>query len=70
MLLTVNVQDLLQQGQTERAEHAAQLRARLNELQTKLGVRAPVYVLVTKADLIGGFNESFENLGQDDRNQV
>jgi type VI secretion system protein ImpL len=70
VLLTVNIQDLLQQGSTERQEHAAKLRARLAELQTKLGVRAPVYVLVTKADLIGGFNESFESLGKDDRDQV
>ena len=70
VLLTVNVQDLLQQGPTERAEHAAKLRARLNELHLKLGVRAPVYVLVTKSDLIGGFNESFEALNQDERNQV
>ena len=70
VLLTVNVQDLLQQGATERGEHAAKLRARLQELQAKLGVRAPVYVMVTKADLIGGFNESFEGLGADDRNQV
>ncbi len=70
VLLTVNIQDLLQQGSTERAEHAAKLRARLQELQTKLGVRAPVYVLVTKADLIGGFNESFEALSKDDRDQV
>ena len=29
-----------------------ELRTRLQELQTKLGVRAPVYVLVTKADLL------------------
>jgi type VI secretion system protein ImpL len=70
VLLTVNVQDLLQQGAAERAEHAGKLRARLQELQTKLGVRAPVYVLVTKADLIGGFNETFESLNQDERNQV
>jgi len=70
VLLTVNIQDLLQQGAPERKAHAAQLRARLNELQTKLGVRAPVYVLVTKADLIGGFNESFEALAKDDRDQV
>lgn len=70
VLLTVNVQDLLQQGATERQQHAAQLRARLQELQAKLGVRAPVYVLVTKADLIGGFNESFEALNQDERKQV
>lgn len=70
VLLTVNVQDLLQQGVAERQEHAAKLRARLNELQTKLGLRVPVYVLVTKADLIGGFNESFEALGKEDRDQV
>ena len=70
VLLTVNTQDLLQQGSTERAEHAAQLRARLQELHSKLGVRAPVYVLVTKADLIGGFNESFEALTQAEREQV
>jgi type VI secretion system protein ImpL len=70
VLLTINVQDLLQQGAAERQEHAAKLRARLNELQTKLGLRVPVYVLVTKADLIGGFNESFEALGKEDRDQV
>jgi len=70
VLLTVNIQDLLQQGTTERQEHAAKLRARLQELQTKLGVRAPVYVLVTKSDLIGGFNESFEALNKDERDQV
>lgn len=70
VLLTVNVQDLLQQGATERAEHAAKLRARLAELHAKLGLRPPVYVLVTKADLIGGFNESFEALGKDERDQV
>ncbi|MDE1948514.1 MAG: type VI secretion system membrane subunit TssM, partial [Burkholderiales bacterium] len=70
VLLTVNVQDLLQQGPAERQEHAAKLRARLQELQAKLGLRAPVYVLVTKADLIGGFNESFEALNKDERDQV
>ena len=70
VLLTVNIQDLLQQGAAERAEHAAKLRARLGELQTKLGVRAPVYLLVTKADLIGGFNETFEGLSKEDRDQV
>ena len=70
VLLTVNIQDLLQQGAAERADHAAKLRARLHELHAKLGVRAPVYVLVTKADLIGGFNETFEALNKDERDQV
>ena len=70
VLLTVNVQDLLQQGAAERKEHAAKLRARLQELQTKLGVRPPVYVLVTKSDLIAGFMETFDALGKEERDQV
>ena len=70
VLLTVNIQDLLQQTPVERKEHAAKLRARIQELQEKLGVRPPVYVLVTKADLIAGFNESFGALNKEERNQV
>ncbi len=70
VMLTVNIQDLLQQTPVERKDHAAKLRARMQELAEKLGVRAPVYVLVTKADLIAGFNESFASLNKEERNQV
>ena len=70
VLLTVNIQDLLQQNPAERKEHAGKLRARMQELSLKLGVRAPVYVLITKTDLIAGFNESFGDLGKEERNQV
>ena len=70
VLLTVNIQDLLQQTPVERKDHAAKLRARIQELHEKLGVRPPVYVLVTKADLIAGFNESFGALNKEERNQV
>jgi type VI secretion system protein ImpL len=70
VLLTVNIQDLLQQNPAERKDHAGKLRARMQELTEKLGVRVPVYVLVTKSDLIAGFNEMFGDLGKEERNQV
>jgi type VI secretion system protein ImpL len=70
VILTINIQDLLQQNTTERQEHAQKLRARLHELQSKLGVRPPVYVMVTKADLLAGFNETFDALGKEQRDQV
>ncbi|MFN0184884.1 MAG: type VI secretion system membrane subunit TssM [Aquabacterium sp.] len=70
VLLTVSIQDLLQQTPTERKDHAAKLRARMQELTEKLGVRPPVYVLVTKSDLIAGFNETFGEFNKEDRNQV
>ena len=70
VLLTINVQDLLQQNQTERAQHALKLRERLHELHTKLGVQAPIYVMVTKTDLIAGFNETFDSFNKEQRDQV
>ena len=70
VLLTINIQDLLQQNVTERREHAQKLRARLHDLQAQLGVRAPVYVLITKTDLVAGFNETFDALGKEQRDQV
>lgn len=70
VLLTINIQDLLQQSPGDRKEHASKLRLRLQELHARLGVRPPVYVLVTKCDLIAGFNESFGELGKEERDQV
>jgi type VI secretion system protein ImpL len=70
VLLTVNIQDLLQQTPADRKEHAAKLRLRLQELHSHLGVRPPVYVVVTKCDLIAGFNETFGELGKEERDQV
>ncbi len=70
VMLTVNLQDLLQQSPPERKEHAAKLRARIQELHNKLGIRPPVYVLITKTDLLAGFNDIFGSLGKEERDQV
>ena len=70
VLLTINIEDLLRQLPADRKEHALKLRTRLQELQSRLGVRPPVYVLITKCDLIAGFNETFGELGREEREQV
>jgi type VI secretion system protein ImpL len=70
VFLTISVADLLNQGAEARKHLAASLRARLLELDTSLSTRLPVYVLVTKSDLLHGFNEYFANLGKDQRAQV
>ncbi|CAB3665380.1 type VI secretion system membrane subunit TssM [Trinickia soli] len=69
-LLTISVSDLLGASEVERTEHAMSLRKRLQELRAELGIRLPVYVLVTKADLLAGFSEYFANLGRAERTQV
>jgi len=69
-MVAISLSDLLQQDEITQKSHAQAVRRRLNELREKLGVRFPVYVLFTKADLIAGFSEFYDNLGKDDREQV
>jgi type VI secretion system protein ImpL len=70
VLVTVSVGDLLQQSPAEREAQSVALRARVRELYEDLGVRVPIYVLVTKSDLLAGFSEFFATLGREDRAQV
>jgi type VI secretion system protein ImpL len=49
---------------------AKQLRQRVQELTEKLEVFAPVYVMFTKADLISGFAEFFEDRDRSERERV
>src|SRR3546814_11292295 len=69
-MLTVSVEDLLAASDAERVQHAAVLRRRLQELREQLGIQFPVYVLVTKADLLSGFEEYFASLNREDLSQV
>ncbi len=69
-LLTVDVADLVSQSPAQRTAQAAALRARLAELRRELGVRFPVYVLVTKCDLLRGFADYFSALTSEGRSQI
>ena len=70
IFLTVSVPDLLGQSQQERIRLAEALRARLLEIDNGLRIRLPIYVLVTKCDLLYGFTEYFDDLGKEARGQV
>ncbi len=69
-MIAISLSDLLLQDELTQKSHAQAVRRRLNELREKLGVRFPVYVLFTKADLIAGFSEFYDNLGKEGREQV
>ena len=70
VLVAISLSDLSQLSDEERQSHAKAVRRRVRELNDELGVRPPIYVLFTKADLIAGFVEFFENLGKEEREQV
>ncbi len=70
VVVALSAGDLLQLSETQRAQQANAVRERLKELYGQLGMRFPVYVVVTKCDLLAGFAEFFDDLGRDEREQV
>ena len=69
-LVTVSVLDLMLWAKAERARFAAHVRMRLSEMYAALNQRFPVYVLVTKMDLLAGFTEFFGDYDHAARTQV
>lgn len=69
VIVAIAIDDLLTGGE-HRKTHAAVIRRRLKELNERLGVRLPVYVMFTKADLVAGFTEYFDDLDRERRGQV
>ena len=63
--------DDLQRGDVRQIdEHAALVRQRLYEIRIALETDLPVYLLLTKGDLLAGFTEYFEDLDVDGRRAV
>lgn len=70
VLLTISTLQVLNSSEKDLKEHATSIRARISELYHELETPLPIYILVTKADLIGGFNEFYSNLSSEQRKQV
>ncbi len=70
VIVAIALPSLVDAPAGEAAAHAAAVARRIAELEDRLGVRIPIYVLFTKADLIAGFSEFFDDLDTDARNQV
>ncbi|NBF00955.1 type VI secretion system membrane subunit TssM [Pseudomonas sp. Fl5BN2] len=68
--VAISLSDLLLGSEAERAAHAAAIRQRIQELYTQLGVRFPIYLMLTKLDLVPGFMEFFDSLSKEERSQV
>ena len=69
-LVTVSALDLMLWTKAERAKFSAHVRMRLSEMYAALNERFPVYVLVTKTDLLAGFTDFFGDLDATARMQV
>ncbi|QIE25978.1 hypothetical protein SBC1_47490 (plasmid) [Caballeronia sp. SBC1] len=69
-LVSVDLATLTNEDGSTRLSEAAVLRTRLAELRTELGIRFPVYLMITKMDCLTGFNEYFGSLTSEGRSQT
>ncbi len=60
--LVLSVESLIKDSAEKIAQKASKLAQQLDLIQRTLDVRFPVYLLVTKCDLLTGFREFFDNI--------
>ncbi|MBU3825426.1 MAG: type VI secretion system membrane subunit TssM [Candidatus Oceanisphaera merdipullorum] len=70
VILALDMDQLLHDSEPELEQYARTVRERMQELQNRLTLDLPVYVVLTKTDRLSGFTEFFETLSREDRDQV
>jgi type VI secretion system protein ImpL len=70
LLVAVSIADLGAGNEQEAADLGRLMRERVDEVLARLGMVLPVYVLLTKCDLLPGFVETFSDLRKNERGQV
>lgn len=70
LLMVVDLPALLHATPEQRAELAHVLRSRLYEVSNQLGSRLPLYVVMSKFDLLDGFDQFYSRLSPSQREQM
>ena len=69
-VLVVSTDELLRMGDQEWQHYTRTVTTRLRELTEQLQMDFPVYLLVTKVDLLAGCREFFDSLDTDEQDQI
>jgi type VI secretion system protein ImpL len=70
VIVAIGLDEVLKSGVAGIDAHARAVRRRLVELRRTLEVSVPVYLFLTKADLVAGFGEYWEDLDVEGRRAV
>ncbi|MBC8949529.1 type VI secretion system membrane subunit TssM [Xenorhabdus sp. TS4] len=70
IIITISVEDLLNPSTEKRDQQAYMLRKRLSELHEQLKIQFPIYIMITKTDLLKGFSAYFSHFDKKSREQI
>jgi type VI secretion system protein ImpL len=69
VLLSLNVNELLNNSTDQLHAQGQEFRARIDEAMSRLGIEVPVYLLFTGLEELAGFNELIDDLEDEQLNQ-
>lgn len=70
ILVAVSLTELADWRSERFAVYARQIRERIHEIDVAFGLQVPIYLVVTKLDLLAGFAQFFSHLSPDERSGV
>ena len=70
LLLVIPCDSLIKDTEADIARKAGKIAQQLDVIQRTLDVRFPVFVLITKSDLLDGFREFFDDMDPDSQHQM
>lgn len=70
LLVSFSIADLLSQSESEISSQIQRVQQRITDLNRAFDTTFPVYIFLTKSDLLAGFSQFFEDLTQQEREQV
>ncbi len=70
VVVAFGVDDLIKMPESEVISNAKLIKQRIQEFQETFGMRFPVYIMLTKLDMLPGFIDYFDDLGRDEAKQV
>ena len=70
VLVAVALDEIATASAEQLSQHVVAIRARVSELAQELAMQLPIYVMLTKADLVAGFVEFFDDLSVEGRRAV
>ena len=70
ILIAIALHELIKDSEDNLLQTAKTIRFRIEEIHQKFGMLPPIYVVVTKCDLLAGFSEYFSEFDETARQQV
>ena len=70
VIIALNIDEIIKSDNAHLYEHAKNIRNRIDELLSNLGIVFPVYFVFTKCDLIQGFVDYFGDFSETERSQI